>query len=192
MRSSTSGPHTEFATRPAATDAQSRAKPRPTGGSDGPGCGPGPVTEDGRSTRRRPGRVPVGVRIMTSWVCPQPVTGRRRESGPKVPRTGTHRHWQSRTDPRSDLADWATPWPSARQTRADRGGSVGRHRLAAPAAVIAAAAAALSSCGLPSALGGEPDPPGWERVSARGLVLKGPVEAYQPDRLIASGSFQGR
>ena len=69
---------------------------------------------------------------------------------------------------------------------------MGRHRLAAPAAVIAAAAAALSSCGLPGALGGEPDPPGWERVSARGLVLKGPVAAYQPDRLIASGSLQGR
>lgn len=69
---------------------------------------------------------------------------------------------------------------------------MGRHRLAGPAAVIAAAAAALSSCGLPGALGGEPDTPGWERVNARGLVLTGPVEAYQPDRLIASGSFQGR
>ena len=71
-----SGPHTEFATRPAATDMQSTAKPRPTGGSGGAGCGPGPATEDsGRSARRRSGRVPVGVRIMTSWGCPQPVTG---------------------------------------------------------------------------------------------------------------------
>ncbi len=64
----------------------------------------------------------------------------------------------------------------------------GRRALAAGAA----AAAALGGCSLPGALGGRDDPPGWERVSARGLTLTGPVEAYQTGRLIASGRYEGR
>ncbi len=59
-------------------------------------------------------------------------------------------------------------------------------------AVGAAAAAIVGGCSLPGALRGGDDPPGWERVTARGLTLNGPVEAYQPDRLIASGRYRGR
>lgn len=59
-------------------------------------------------------------------------------------------------------------------------------------AVGAATAAMVGGCSLPGALRGGDDPPGWERVTARGLSLSGPVEAYQTDRLIASGRYRGR
>ena len=59
-------------------------------------------------------------------------------------------------------------------------------------AVGVAVAAAAGACSLPGGLRGGDAPAGWERVTARGLALSGPVEAYQPDRLIASGRYRGR
>lgn len=64
----------------------------------------------------------------------------------------------------------------------------GRRALAAGAAV----GAVLAGCSLPEALGGREDAAGWERVTARGLRLSGPVEAYRTDHLIASGRYRGR
>ena len=65
----------------------------------------------------------------------------------------------------------------------------GRSRALAVGVAVAAAAGA---CSLPDGLRGGDAPAGWERVTARGLALSGPVEAYQPDRLIASGRYRGR
>ena len=55
-----------------------------------------------------------------------------------------------------------------------------------------ATAAALSACAVPAALRGDEVPAGWERVSVGGLTLTGPVEPYQPGRLLASGLLHGR
>lgn len=56
-----------------------------------------------------------------------------------------------------------------------------------------AVASALAACSLPGPFAADDEaPPGWERVSVGGLALTGPVEPYQPGRLIASGRLDGR
>jgi hypothetical protein len=68
-----------------------------------------------------------------------------------------------------------------------------RNHRAAAATFAVAVVAALPACTLPAPFGADQEaPPGWERVTVDGLALTGPVEPYQPGRLLASGRLGGR
>jgi hypothetical protein len=59
--------------------------------------------------------------------------------------------------------------------------------------VAVAVVSALGACSLPAPFADDDAvPPGWERVHVGGLTLTGPVEPYQPGRLLASGRLEGR